>query len=59
MGLALCLQKDGPGARAKEAMGYLLEAMEALLQQNVAASLDPEPTECVFVHVELSLDLFE
>lgn len=33
LGLALALQTGGPGARVKEAIGYLLEAMEALLSK--------------------------
>ena len=45
LGLALCLQKDGAGDRRKEAMGYLLEAIEALLQKHVAAALNKEATK--------------
>ncbi|KAK3595487.1 hypothetical protein CHS0354_021583 [Potamilus streckersoni] len=33
LGLALALKRDGPGARSKEAIGYLLEALETLLQE--------------------------
>jgi hypothetical protein len=31
LGLALSLQKEGPGARLKECVSYLLEGMEVLL----------------------------
>ncbi|XP_067681719.1 uncharacterized protein [Haliotis asinina] len=34
LGLALALQKGGPGSRAKEAITYLQEAMETLLTEN-------------------------
>ncbi|KAL5007933.1 hypothetical protein ScPMuIL_013514 [Solemya velum] len=34
LGLALALQKNGPGGRSKEAIGYLLKVMEILLTKN-------------------------
>ena len=49
MGLALALQKDGPGPRTKEAVSYLLEGMEMLLQKNSEEALNPQATECVLV----------
>ncbi|XP_061164365.1 uncharacterized protein LOC133173398 [Saccostrea echinata] len=39
LGLALALQKNGPGARAKETILYLLEAMETLLTQHTKAAM--------------------
>ncbi|CAC5388775.1 unnamed protein product [Mytilus coruscus] len=46
LGLALALQKEGPGARVKEAVSYLLEAMETLLTQNTKfAMTDRDPRE--------------
>ncbi|XP_076097670.1 uncharacterized protein LOC143067930 isoform X2 [Mytilus galloprovincialis] len=46
LGLALALQKEGPGARVKEAVSYLLEAMETLLTQNTKfAMTERDPRE--------------
>ena len=42
MGFALCLRKDGPGARSKETIGYLAETLETLLQQNTEDALKAE-----------------
>ncbi|XP_056020814.1 uncharacterized protein LOC125651820 isoform X2 [Ostrea edulis] len=39
LGLALALQKNGPGARAKETITYLLEAMETLLTEQTNAAM--------------------
>ena len=47
LGLALALQKNGAGDRTKEAIVYLLEGMESLLQHAVKAAL--EHGEPVFV----------
>lgn len=42
LGLALALQKNGPGARAKETISYLLEAMETLLTQHTKTAMTPD-----------------
>ncbi|XP_041354400.1 uncharacterized protein LOC121372183 [Gigantopelta aegis] len=42
LGLALAMQKDGPGKRSVEAIGYLLEAMEALLTENSKQAQNPD-----------------
>ena len=42
LGLALALKKDGPGARAKEAIIYLLEAFEALMAERTKQAMSPE-----------------
>ena len=39
LGLALALQKNGAGDRAKEAIVYLLAGMESLLQRDVNFAL--------------------
>ncbi|KAJ8308540.1 hypothetical protein KUTeg_013414 [Tegillarca granosa] len=45
LGLALALQKTGPGARSKETIGYLLEAMEILLTELSKSSMsDADPS---------------
>lgn len=41
LGLALCQQKDGPGKRKEEAIKYLSEGVEHLLNQMTADSDDP------------------
>jgi hypothetical protein len=47
--LALALQKEGPGARVKEAVSYLLEAMETLLTENTKnAMTDKDPRYFIF-----------
>ena len=49
LGLALALQKEGPGARVKEAVSYLLEAMETLLTENTKnAMTDKDPRYFIF-----------
>lgn len=48
LGLALALQKDGPGSRSTETIGYLLEAMESLLTENTKAALTVD-TGYIFV----------
>ena len=42
LGLALALKKDGPGARAKEAIMYLLEAFESLMTERIKQAMSPE-----------------
>ena len=42
LGLALALKKDGPGARAKEAIMYLLEAFETLMAERTKQAMSPE-----------------
>ncbi|XP_048244538.1 uncharacterized protein LOC124123872 isoform X1 [Haliotis rufescens] len=42
LGLALALQKGGPGSRAKEAITYLQEAVETLLTENSKFALSDE-----------------
>lgn len=42
LGLALALQKNGPGARAKETISYLLEAMETLLTLHTKSAMTPD-----------------
>ena len=42
LGLALALKKDGPGARAKEAIMYLLEAFETLMTERTKQAMSPE-----------------
>ena len=34
LGVALSLQPEGPGARLKATIGYLMEGLEALLQRS-------------------------
>ena len=41
LGLALCQQKDGPGKRTQEAVKYLSEGIEHLLNQMSTESNDP------------------
>ncbi|XP_011449083.3 uncharacterized protein [Magallana gigas] len=42
LGLALALQKNGPGPRAKETISYLLEAMETLLTLQTKSAMTPD-----------------
>lgn len=42
LGLALALQKNGPGPRAKETISYLLEAMETLLTLHTKSAMTPD-----------------
>ncbi|XP_021370614.1 uncharacterized protein LOC110461476 [Mizuhopecten yessoensis] len=44
LGLALAFQPGGPGARTKETIGYLLEIMETLLQENTKDTLSAQQT---------------
>ena len=49
LGLALALQTNGAGDRAKEAIVYLLTGMELMLQHAVNAAL--EHGEPVYIHI--------
>ena len=42
LGLALSVQKDGPGTRTKECIRYLLEGMEVLLSDLSKKAMAPE-----------------
>lgn len=42
LGLALALKKDGPGARVKEAVLYLLEAFETVMTERTKQAMSPE-----------------
>ncbi|XP_033734842.1 uncharacterized protein LOC117323628 [Pecten maximus] len=44
LGLALAFQPGGPGTRTKETVGYLLEIMETLLQENTKDLLSAQQT---------------
>jgi hypothetical protein len=43
LGLALALKKDGPGARVKEGVLYLLEAFETLMTERTKQAMSHEP----------------
>ncbi|XP_052768743.1 uncharacterized protein LOC128208997 [Mya arenaria] len=43
LGLALALKKEGPGARVKEAVTYLLEAFETLMTDRTKQAMSPTP----------------
>ena len=50
LGLALALQKNGAGDRAKEAIVYLLAGMESMLQHDVSLALqhgEPQYVYCM------------
>lgn len=47
LGLALALKKDGPGARVKEAVSYLLEAFETLMTDRTKQAMTSEPEQYV------------
>ena len=48
LGLALSLQKDGPGSRLQECVGYLLEGMEVLLTDLSKQAATSVEKMCVF-----------
>ena len=56
LGLALALKKDGPGARAKEAIMYLLEAFETLMTERTKQAMSPE-TDIIVIFCRFYLGL--